>query len=110
MWELSASSIPEWLSCHFHACSEDLALAAAVAGTPRWWPMAGWPHGITLRREERVDRAEKTQGFLPLLPKARGRGAGVSYPAFLSPSLSGLCQVRLSVRSELEAVPPPAMS
>lgn len=34
--------------------------------------MAGWPHGITLRWEERADRAEKTEKFFPLLPKARG--------------------------------------
>lgn len=34
--ELSAGSILEWLSCHCRTCSEDLALAAAVTGTPRW--------------------------------------------------------------------------
>lgn len=53
--ELSAGSIPEWLNCHCCTSSEDLALAAAVTGTPRRWPMAGWAHGVTLQREERAD-------------------------------------------------------
>lgn len=80
----SAGSTPQWLSCHFHTCSEDLALAAAAAGTPRWWPMAGWPHGITLRREER----RRHKGSSPCCPRSR---CGSLLPCFpLSLSLRAL--------------------
>lgn len=86
-----AGSILEWLSCHYHTHSEDLALAAAVTGTPRWWPMAGQAPGVTLRREERAER--RGEDGQVLAPVARGAWSrcGSLLPCFpLSLSLRAL--------------------
>lgn len=91
MSELSAGSILEWLSCHYRTCSEDLALAAAVTGTPRWWPMAGWPHSITLRWEERADSCGEDGKVLPPVVQGAWLRCGSLLPCFpLSLSLRAL--------------------
>ncbi|XP_058699755.1 insulin-like growth factor 2 mRNA-binding protein 2 isoform X5 [Poecile atricapillus] len=89
--ELSTGSVPEWLSCHYRACSEDPAPAAAVTGTPRWWPMAGRPHGITLRWEERVDSRGEDGKVLPPVVQGTWLRCGSLLPCFpLSLSLRAL--------------------
>lgn len=91
--ELSAGSILEQLSYHCHTCSEDPALAGAVTvtGTPRWWPMAGRPHGITLRREERVESRGEDGKVLPPVAHGAWLRCGSLLPCFpLSLSLRAL--------------------
>lgn len=73
------------------------ALAVAVIGTPRWWPMAGWLHGVILWWEECMD-SHGEDGKVAYLCSSRHVVDVWDSPTLLSslPLSQGLCQVQLS--------------